>query len=354
MLDSSYRILADITFHYNEKRLKYLFEVIRAFSEYPVELLDIVVATNVINQDKLDRIKSLCAPLLEGHPARPSGKKHLSIESYPDLANPWYLPWCHKHLISGKFLDPDIAFTHYIHVEDDILLSFDNFCYFDRYRKLLRDYRLIPSFQRVEYNFNDNRLYLVDQISILDFTSRKKIDVGDLSFVNPDYPHNAMFILDRDLALEYIDSRSFDQERSIDVRPNWGLCERSSMGLCFENPPDGFFHRYVIPVNTETLRTPCWSWVYHIAEKYTTNPRVRFGKIQPDHLFSSDLGVINWSPPTKLDNLMWHFRRLWKRVWYGPPATSGNELVPSGLCPICGLNDKECGTCPRQNCPRMT
>jgi hypothetical protein len=270
---------------------------------------------------------SLCSPLLERHPARPSSTKTLSAESFPDLSDPWHLPWCHKRLISDRFLAVGAAFTHYIHVEDDILLSFDNFRYFIRYRELLRNRRLIPSFQRVEFNSNDNRLYLVDQIGVSDVASLGQIDLDNFRFVNPEYPHNAMFILDKNLALEYVNTRSFDRERSMDVRPQWGLCERASMGLCFENPPDGFSCRYVIPVDPATLKSPYWSWVYHVASKYTKNPRVPFGKTQPAQLFSRDTGVINWSRPTRVDNAIWRLKHLPARLWHGRPPSTGQSAM---------------------------
>src|SRR5205823_4628025 len=125
-----FRILATVTFHFRESRLKYLFQVIRALCEYPVDALDVVVVTNV---------------------------------------------------------------------EDDIVTSFDNFCYFVRYREALKDKRLIPSFQRIEYNDADNRLYLVDQLGACDLSARNHVDVDGYAFVNLDYPYNAMFILDREL-----------------------------------------------------------------------------------------------------------------------------------------------------------
>ena len=162
-----------------------------------------------------------------------------------------------------------------------------------------------------------------------------------------------MFILDRDLALEYVISRSFDRELSMDVRPQWGLGERASMGLCFENPPEGFSCRYAIPVNPATLKTPYWSWVHHMASTYTKNTRVPFGKTQPDQLFSSDIGVINWSPPTKLDKVVSRLKRVAMRLWRGPPPSTGNELVPADLCALCGLREPETsGRCPKPNCPR--
>jgi hypothetical protein len=346
-----YRILVDITFHYNKSRLQYLFQVVRAFSEYPIESMDIIIVTNVAEEDKLHEITSLCVPLIMRHPARPGSSKTLSVESFPNLADPWQLTWCHKHLISGRFLDANIAYSHYIHVEDDILASFDNFCYFVRYRELLRSKRLIPSFHRVEFNSNDNRLYLVDQIGVSDFLSRQKVDVDEFAFVNPDYPYNAMFILDRDLALEYLNSRSFDRDRSVDVRPQWGLSERASMGLCFENPAEGFSCRYAIPVNHDTRKTPYWCWVYHIANNYTKNKRLRFGKTQPSQLFSNDITVVKWRPPTKLDNVVWHLNRLAKRVWYGPPPGTGHDLVPRDLCPLCGMKEQEWGECAKPSCP---
>jgi hypothetical protein len=347
-----FRILVDITFHYKESRLQYLFQVVRAFSEYPIISIDIVIVTNVAEKDKLNNITCLCSPLMASHPARPGTKKTLSIESFPDLADPWHLPWCHKHLISGRFLDITTGYSHYIHVEDDILVSFDNFCYFVRYRDLLRSERLIPSFHRVEFRSDDNRLYLVDQIGVSDFPSRKRIEVDKFSFVNPDYPHNAMFILDRDLALEYVNSLSFDRDRSANLRPQWGLCERASMGLCFENPAEGFSCRYAIPVNADSLKTPYWSWVYHIAGNYTKNPRLPLGKTELNQLFSSDITAVKWTPPTILDNIVWHLNRLAKRVWYGPPPSTGHDLVPPDLsCPLCGIKEQDSRQCVKPGCP---
>ena len=346
-----FRILVDVTFHYNESRLQYLFQVVRAFSEYPIETTDIVIVTNVDDQSKLQKILSVCAPLVERHPTRRDSNKTLSIESFPNLPDPWHLPWCHKGLIADRFLNAEMGYTHYIHVEDDILLSFDNFCYFVRYRDLLRGQRLIPSFFRVEFNSKDNRLYLADQIGVSDFPSRKAINLDGFSFVNPDYPHNAMFILDQDLAMEYVQTSSFDRERSRELRPQWGLCERASMGLCFERPPEGFSYRYVIPVNPDTLKTPNWSWVYHIPNNYVTNLRQPLGKTQTDQIFSNDKSVVRWSPPTKLENIIWHLKRLAKRLRHGRGPGTGHDLVPRRLCALCGLKKEESNHCSNRSCP---
>jgi hypothetical protein len=308
MVESPVRILAAVTFHFRETRLQYLFQVMRELSGYPVEVLDVVIITNVDDQPALKQITDLCAPLFKPFPVRQSSQKSLSIESFPKLSHPFLLAWSHKPLITDRFLNTP-AYTHFIYVEDDILISFDNFCYFMHYRNTLEPMGLIPSFQRMEYNDADNRLYLVDQINVSNFTSRKRVDVDGYAFVTLDYPYNAMFILDRDLALEYVETPSFDQERSKLVQPDWDIRERAAMGLCFENPPRGFAVRYASPVDPGTLLTPSWSWIYHLANNYTQDRLTPFGKTRADQQFNSDENVVTWRRPSKFTEYLTRLRR---------------------------------------------
>lgn len=292
-----FRILVSITFHFRDSRLQTLFQVIRALSEFPVQVLDIVITSNVDDRDSLEKVKGLAEPLLKDYPLRPLSRKTLSIASFTDLADPWLLPWTHKQLVVDKFLGTGSDYTHFIYLEDDILFSFDNFCYFVHYREELKKTRLIPSFQRIEYNDQDNQLYLLDQVGISDFDARKHIDIGDYSFVNLDYPYNAMFILDRELAEEYVRTRSFNRKDSKEVKPEWGVAERAAMGLCFESPPQGFTLRYVSPVDPVTRTTPRWSWVYHIPNNYSKNRMLPFAKTRTEHLFGVGENIEVWRPP---------------------------------------------------------
>ena len=305
----SARILAAVTFHFREPRLHFLFQVVRALAEYPVDAVELVVITNVDNQTEINKIRQLCEPLFEILPAHQGRTKSFSIESFPNLPDPWLLPWCHKYLITDNFVATNSSYTHFIYIEDDILLSYENFVYFLHYRERLKSQRLIPSFQRIEYNTVDNRLYLLDQIAVSDFSARNRVEMDGYAFVNVDYPHNAMYIMDRDLALEYVKSRSFDRELSREVQPEWGICERSAMALCFEDPPPGFKHRYVSPVNIKTLTTPCWSWVYHIANNYSADRYKPFAKTRVDHLFASEETALTWRPPPKIMQYLQRLRR---------------------------------------------
>jgi len=294
------RILIAVTFHFREARLQYLFQALRGLAEFPVDVLDVVIVTNVNDQMALKQIEELCGPLFLPFPGRRTSKRTLSFESFPSLADAWLLPWSHKHLITDKFLSAGLNYTHFIYLEDDILLSFDNLRYFLHYRDLLNREGLIPSFLRVEYNDADNRLYLVDQVGVSDFNSRKHIDVDGYTFVNLDYPYNALFILDRDLALEYVSTRSFDRERSKAVQPDWDVATRAAMGLCFENPPPGFATRYVSPVDPVTLMTPSWSWVYHLPNNYAKNRLKPFAKTRTKELFAPGKDFAAWVPPSRV------------------------------------------------------
>lgn len=299
-----FRLLVEITFHFRESRLQYLFQVIRALCEFPIEKLDIVVSTNIDDETSIGQIKRLVEPLLVEFPLRPNSKKGLSIASFPGLSDPWLLPWTHKRLISDQFLSAASDYTHFIHLEDDILLSFDNFCYFVHFRDELKGLGLIPSFQRIEFNDQDNRLYLLDQIGHSSFDHAKRVDVGRYRFVNLDFPHVAMFILDRELAKEYVATRSFDVERSKEVKPDWGVCERASMGLCFESPPKGFDLRYVSPVDISSRMTPRWSWVYHVANNYSKNRMKPFAKTRVEDLFGVGDSVRAWQPPSRAEKML--------------------------------------------------
>jgi hypothetical protein len=145
------------------------------------------------------------------------------------------------------------------------------------------------------------------------------VNLDEYAFVNLDYPFNAMFILDRELALEYVETLSFDRERSKVVRPEWDVACRAAMGLCFENPPQGFAIRYVSPVDPRTLTTPSWSWIYHLPNNYAKNRLQPFAKTRTDQQFSSEENVVTWRPASKFNE---YLARLLRRRRFGGPEQS--------------------------------
>ena len=260
---------------------------IKALGQFPVALVDIIIITNTADADEVGAIRELCAPILSHQAELSYAMKTLEVRSFPDLNDPWHLPWCHKPIISSTFIVHPTAYTHYLNIEDDIEFSYANFLYFLRFRGPLEKAGLIPSFIRVEYNYEHCNLYCTDQFNITKTWNRRSVIFDGLQFMNIENPHIAMLILDQSLAAEYVTTPSFDQERSKDVH-TWGVCERASMGLCFENVPKGFYVRYVVPVDAVRLSVPSDAFVFHTANNYTNNPSHPHGKIRVDSLFSRD------------------------------------------------------------------
>ena len=283
---AAFQLLVAITFHYKTARLPLLLQVMRSFLGFPVEMLDLVVVTNTADTEELRCIGAMLEPLAASLPGRAQSTTSVRIESHPGLADPWHLPWCHKHLIKDQFLATG-EYTHFIYAEDDILMSYANFRYFIEFSEFLDRHGLLPGFQRIEYNSNDGNLYLLDQTASEDFPSLRKVEAGPYCFVTPHFPHCASFIMDRKLAETYCASLSFDRDASLQIARHWGFAERASMGLCHEDVPPGFNSRYAVPVNKEKLSTAPACWIFHIANNYTVQAESPFGKIRPDRMFAA-------------------------------------------------------------------
>jgi hypothetical protein len=197
------------------------------------------------------------------------------------------LTWAHKHIVKDVFLTKDSRFDHFIYIEDDIQFSFINYCYFVQYRPLLQSSGIVPAFVRVEYNQATHDFVASDcggEPYVID--TDKVVDAGDYWFANPFNPYNAMYILDRDLAEEYVASVSFDVSASTAIT-DWCLRERSAMGLTFENIPAGFDYRLAVPVNKSTGQTPSFCWIYHLPNNYADNMLVQTGTVPMTKLFAS-------------------------------------------------------------------
>lgn len=271
------RILCAITYHFDTTHLGFLAEVLRSLFAFPVAAMDVVVVTNTIREQDLARLHALCVDM-------PSGKS-ASIRSYGGLDHPYHLAWCHKDIISNEFVKGNQdRYSHFIYLEDDILLSFANFCYFIDFREILRPFGLLPGFLRTEYSANLGALVASDAFWPVYVPVQSHICLDDTVLVNMPNPYNPCFILDLELAEEYVRSRSFNREASQAVC-RWGVRERAALGLCLENVPPPFQTRYLVPVSRRTGKLPEFARICHLPNNYADNPRSSLGKVRVDKLF---------------------------------------------------------------------
>ncbi|MBF0582612.1 MAG: sel1 repeat family protein [Magnetococcales bacterium] len=267
----SARLLVAVAFHYREERLGYLATMLSSLFAFPVNILHVVVMTNTENPAEMEAIQAICHPLF-------SASKNAIVQPYSGLEDPFMLTWCFRPLLQELFLAKNASYTHFIYLEDDIELSFLNFCYFVSYRDLLQAHNLIPAFVRVEFNDSIKKHVSTDNWYQTELDKGKKIACGDYYFVDLTNPYMAMFIMDRALAEEYVASPSSDCLTSRSI-VSWGIREQAAMGLTFENVPPGFMSRYVVPISMTDRMAPLCSWIYHLPNNLANYPNTPNGKL---------------------------------------------------------------------------
>jgi hypothetical protein len=277
------RLLIAIAFHFVPGRLVYLDQVLRSLAAFPVPKRDIVLFTNTTDPAQQETIRQVLrkAGLVDGHDAK------LVVEAA--LPHPYHLTWGHKRLIAGAFLAPDSPYSHFVYLEDDEQLTFENFVYFLAAREILRPFdNLVPAFLRAEWSAQQECFVNTDNVAPILLAQRPFISGGDCALVAADNPYCGGFILDQDLAREYVHSRSFDLKRSRVISPE-GVRERAAMGLTYENPPAPFVCRVVVPVSISSGLAPPCAWLAHLPNNYAQNPSDLHGKIPMTGLFVGPL-----------------------------------------------------------------
>ena len=270
------RILCAITFHFSAARTPFLTDVLLSLAEFPVTKLDVVIVTNTIAPADLDKLEKLCE-------AVPSIS--FSLQTEPDLENPRELTWRHKRLLVERFLAPSLQpYTHFIYLEDDIRVSFVNFCYFLEAREKLRQFGLIPAFLRTECCKSINSLTCSDAFWPIYAPVQPKVIIDGNLFLNMPNPYNPIYILDHDLASHYVTAASFNIDQSSSVC-SWGIQERAAMGMCLEDVPSGFYSRYVVPVSRQTGKAVPQAIIRHLPDNYANDPRSVLGKVSLANLF---------------------------------------------------------------------
>ena len=265
-------VLVAITFHFVERRLVYLEDVLRSLAAFGVRRKLIVVYTNTtVPGERLAIEQSLArANLKQGQDAE------IVVDN--DLPHPFELTWCHKRLITERFCAANSTFTHFVYLEDDERLTFENFAYFIAAREHLKPHGLIPAFVRTEWSEALNGYVNVDSPHPTTLRGRPFVRIADHAFINLEYPYCGAFILDRELAREYIASPAFDLNLSKTISP-FEVRERAAMGLTFTAPPQPFLYRVAIPVAVRRSRVPQCAWLAHIPNNYAQDPASPFGKL---------------------------------------------------------------------------
>lgn len=236
-------------------RVEKLLKVLKLYTEFDLEV-SVFVYVNYEAQGDADKLSQILRPFKE------------KLELHIVVAGPeyqgWGLTWAHK----GDLVHACMNYKHdyYIYQENDMLITWDHFKYWLRWKPRLAEYGLEPGFIRYEtfagkkIPFDNHYRYSLTKQTPNVWSDRgfdvKKILVVDHEikfFAQVASPYYAAMILDSSDAVKYVKSPSMDPIKSVEIVDfrNWPLADRSSMGLAFENVPIGHEHRRCIPIIEE-------------------------------------------------------------------------------------------------------
>lgn len=262
------RIHIAIVFHFSTDYFPAFEVALRAYAEFhPWETVFHIV-TNTADTDEQNEIRVVCAKHL------PETAK-ITIHAFPDLDNPFFLPWMHKPILEEWFLK-DTNADLFIYAEHDIVITRKTIEHYLSAREHLRPDGLLPGFVRFERTESDG-------VNIVDFWSAWKLCAKSFKILGGKYyaldykPYCAFYILDRELAEEHIRSPAFKEKDSREVS-TWEIRERAAIGALHSQVPDGRMHRYALLL--DDAYQPCEAtWVWHATNNYSSNPETPHGKV---------------------------------------------------------------------------
>ena len=200
----------------------------------------------------------------------------------------FYLTWAHVPLLRAAARGGH--FSHLMYLEDDMRFTDDHLRHWVRHRAPLAELGLLPGFARFEWR-NGER-YLVDSLRPLEPSERRRVaQVGGAPthFVNLEYPYQALYILDRELCESHFRfSRGRTPLRSTVT--DWEVRERAASGPIFDDVPNGFVSRNVVPVRVDggrqVLDPSCL--IEHMVPTYSSAEPVsgEWGWLRVDELFA--------------------------------------------------------------------
>lgn len=262
-INENFKLAAIIAFFYNEKKLSTLFKVCESLVEIS-DKSEIYILTNSISTNQAEKIKKGIS-------------EKVKIIIIDEIVHNRLLPWYHLNLMKKLYNNEEI--THFLYLEDDIMINKFNLNYWINSRKILKKFNLIPAFTRTEINENDNELYAVDFTKENDIKKLPKIKVNrNYEFINHKFPYQGMYLYDRELMQEHLQGPTSNPDcghgafdiNFLDQRMiNLDLMAKANIGLTYINIPSGYFNRMVTLYNNEKKEIDVNCRIKHLSNKYT-------------------------------------------------------------------------------------
>jgi hypothetical protein len=263
-------LLTAITFHYVEARLPFL---ARVAAEQPSLGGRVRVRVFTNTADPSER-----ALVEDAFPAR-TPSFDLRVVSVPPQAHPYFLPWAHKEALRGEFTS-DASLTHFLYLEDDLLVRRENLDYWREAREELRPLGLLPGFLRIERREATGEWYATDLLRpVRPWRDRPVRAPGGHLYLQLRNPYQGTYVLDRELAAAHLSGPA--------ARPDfgeWKIREQAAQGETFVDVPPGYRSRSVVRWDPSARTVPPACRIHHLPDNYANDPASRHARIPLDRI----------------------------------------------------------------------
>lgn len=294
-------ITVSIAAHYVPERVRYLAQALTSIASWD----EPQVAVNIVTNDLALADHPDLAPAID---ALDQAGVELGFEHAAGLDDPLHLPWWHKrHLrkwaeAAGR---PDALF---LYIEDDMAISSANIAYVRRYLPAAKAagvfpallcYELSPSGESFVAGFRGSQIVQPEEI----------VELNGQHFIAPKFPYWPGYVMDRELAREYLRSAWADRE-SANRQPEGPKDDprvHAALGLTYVDVPDGLTSRNVLPVDQDWQPLPeCMA--LHIPGNYVRTRKYSFGTVPTAAMFLRP----SFGSRTALS--LWHGRAFLRRA----------------------------------------
>lgn len=244
-----------VAFHFVAERLQYLDMISDHFSDLSQDLT-VFIVTNSSEGANLEQIRGV----LDG--------KGFEYDFFipTGLGHPFLLTWSHFAVFRDLINEETI--THFMYLEDDILVNRTNMEYWMAAREDLRRYNFIPSFLRVEKKHSEEGWYSSDAFRTHKVGSLPTVKLAtnpNRVYVNLPTPYQGMYLLDRELMLEHLNGKSSIPEY---CKKKWGIREMAAQGLTFKDVRKHFTSRNLVPFSVLTGEIDDVCFIHHTPNNY--------------------------------------------------------------------------------------
>lgn len=253
-----------------EKKFEFLANSILSLAQISSKQTNLTIFTNN-HQEKFERVL---------RPLRFKENSYVDVQQIPmeelidiptKLYLPWLLTWAHKRKMKID-IEKGNDFSMYLYLEDDAIFTSENLNYFLEYLPKLDSIGLIPGFLRAEWSRSAASWINPDTFAEDSATKLSNIQSETEVFFQRENPYSASILLNQELAKEYVNSDSFNQQEAWKKHKIiFDIGSTAALGLIAENIPVGYLNRVATPHNRKNSHpNPCCI-LRHQGDKYAND-----------------------------------------------------------------------------------